>query len=64
MAAFTNLHPRFERQESIARVAHLENSSEFVLCKITDLENLKVRRYGSKIHFVNKNLIDDDWWLG
>jgi hypothetical protein len=58
-------HPAYldsclEGQESIARVTHLEYASEAIFCKVTDLQYLEVGWYGTQVHLMHNDIVDDD----
>lgn len=54
----TNLNSCLERQERVARVAHLEDASEPILGKVTDLEYLQLRRHGAEVELGHKDVVD------
>lgn len=58
------LHPCFEGQEGISRVAHLEYAPEAVLGQVANLENLQVGRHRAEVELGDDDVVDDDGRLG
>src|SRR3569833_896969 len=60
----TYLNSGLERQEGIARVAHLEDASKAVFGNVAYLQDLEIRGHGAQVELGNDDFIDVDGWLG
>ena len=56
----TYLHAGPESQVGIAGVAHLEDTTEPILGKVADLEDLELRGHGAEVEFGDEDIIDDN----
>lgn len=58
------MNPRLQRQEGIARVAHLEDAPEAILGDVPYLQYLQLRRYGTQVELRHEDIVHDDGRLG
>lgn len=56
----TYLNSCLEGQERITRICHFEDAPKPILRKITNFQYFKIRGYGPKIEFADKNIIHND----
>ena len=59
-AAAAYLYPRFQGQEGVPGIAHLEDAAEAVLGKVPDLQDFQIRRDRSEVQLADEDVIDDD----
>lgn len=52
-----------QRQEGISAIAHLENAPKAILCKISYLQNLQLRRHRAEVELCDEDIIDNDGWF-
>lgn len=54
------LHSRFERQEGVPGIAHLEDAPKPVLGQVTNLKDLQIWRHGPQVELCDDDVVDDD----